>query len=125
MPPSLLELRADAPPAGMPPPGAGGAPPGPPLAGNASDFTLGPTLTPEQLAALPHNSRGPELNVILWVLAGLSGGFLALRLYCKMRRGKGPWWDDWVLLAAWVSLRCREAAPPRRAGAWMEWSVQF
>ncbi|RYC78703.1 hypothetical protein BFJ63_vAg18424 [Fusarium oxysporum f. sp. narcissi] len=30
--------------------------------------------------------------------------FLGLRLYCKRRRGRGFWWDDHVLIAAWISL---------------------
>lgn len=32
--------------------------------------------------------------------------FLALRIYCKfLARGRrGLWWDDWILVAAWVLL---------------------
>jgi len=75
-------VRRDDPPAG---------PPGPPM------------LTPEQFAALPHDSIGPKLNAVIWSLPAISGGFLALRLYCKAVRSKGLWWDDWILAASWVS----------------------
>jgi len=80
-----------------------------------------PPLTPEQLAALPHDNAGPRLNVVIWVLTGLSGVFLCLRLYCKRLRGKGLWWDDWLLTAAWVSvfpsgLSCRAPLPRRADG---------
>ncbi|EWG55199.1 hypothetical protein FVEG_13238 [Fusarium verticillioides 7600] len=39
--------------------------------------------------------------VSLTVLAGL---FLGLRLYCKVIRRRGFWWDDHILIAAWVCL---------------------
>lgn len=34
----------------------------------------------------------------------LSGIFLGLRLYCKVIRRRGFWWDDHVLIASWVSF---------------------
>ncbi len=58
--------------------------------------------TPEELAALPHDNGAPKLNAVVWVLTGLSGAFLALRIYCKFSRRKGLWWDDYLLIAAWV-----------------------
>jgi hypothetical protein len=45
---------------------------------------------------------GPELNAVLWILLGISGLFLALRLYCKFLKNRGFWWDDHLLVAAWV-----------------------
>jgi len=51
---------------------------------------------------LPHDDQGPQLNFTIWLLTGLSAGFLALRLYCKYLRGRGLWWDDYVLVVAWV-----------------------
>ena len=51
---------------------------------------------------LPHDDQGPQLNFTIWLLAGLSSGFLGLRLYCKFLRGRGLWWDDYVLALAWV-----------------------
>jgi len=58
-------------------------------------------LTPEQLAALPHDSAAPRLNVVIWTLNGAAGVFLGLRLFCKLRHA-GLWWDDWFLVGAWV-----------------------
>ncbi|RKL08250.1 hypothetical protein BFJ68_g9597 [Fusarium oxysporum] len=39
--------------------------------------------------------------VSLTLLAGL---FLGLRLYCKIIRHRGFWWDDYILIAAWICL---------------------
>ncbi|KAM7212493.1 hypothetical protein V8F06_012115 [Rhypophila decipiens] len=61
-------------------------------------------MTPEQLAALPHDSLGPELNAVIWSLTAVSAIFLALRLYCRAVRARVLWWDDWFLLAAWVAI---------------------
>ena len=58
--------------------------------------------TPEELAALPHDNGAAKLNGVIWMLTGVSGGFLALRIYCKFLRRKGLWWDDIILIAAWV-----------------------
>ncbi len=55
---------------------------------------------------LPHDDDGPQLNFTIWLLAVLSFGFLSLRIYCKFLRGRGLWWDDYVLVAAWVRLAC-------------------
>ncbi|KAK1756994.1 hypothetical protein QBC47DRAFT_451496 [Echria macrotheca] len=61
-------------------------------------------LTPEQYAALPHDNAGPRVNAVVWSLTTISGLFLALRMYCKAWRSKGTWWDDWVLIAAWIAI---------------------
>jgi hypothetical protein len=53
---------------------------------------------------LPHDTIGPKLNAVIWTLTGVSAAFVALRLYCKITRSKGLWWDDHVLVAAWVRL---------------------
>ena len=66
---------------------------------------------PEVLAALPHDNGGPMLVVVIWVLSGLALLFLSLRIYCKFLRHSGLWWDDYVLIASWVSTR----------GCWMLW----
>lgn len=58
--------------------------------------------TPEQLANLPHDDRGPALITTTWVLTSVASVFLALRLYCKHIGRKKLWWDDWTLIAAWV-----------------------
>ncbi|KAK1758071.1 96ca82bc-67f3-4b3a-ab36-ffe7d8f40fbe [Echria macrotheca] len=53
---------------------------------------------------LPHDDLGPLLNAIFWTLTLLSLIFLALRLYSKSLRDRRLWWDDHVLIAAWLSL---------------------
>lgn len=60
--------------------------------------------TPEQLALLPHDNAGPKLNAIIWTLTALSGMILGLRVYCRLSRRKGLWWDDGFLIAAWVCM---------------------
>ncbi|KAK0625052.1 hypothetical protein B0T17DRAFT_577729 [Bombardia bombarda] len=49
-------------------------------------------------------STGPRLVVAAWLLVSLSGLFLALRIYCKFLKHRGLWWDDHVLVAAWLTL---------------------
>ncbi|KAK3395248.1 hypothetical protein B0H63DRAFT_387575 [Podospora didyma] len=44
------------------------------------------------------------LNTTIWILAGVSGLFLGLRLWAKTHRGKKLWWDDYFLTASWVAL---------------------
>lgn len=51
---------------------------------------------------LPHDNYGPQLNFTVWFLTALSALFLALRVYCKFFRHRGLWWDDYVLILAWV-----------------------
>ena len=58
--------------------------------------------TPEQLALLPHDNGGTRLVASIWCLAAFSAVFLALRLYCKVSRHNRLWWDDYMLIAAWV-----------------------
>jgi len=41
---------------------------------------------------------------ITWWLTFLSGGFLGLRVYAKLSRRQGLWWDDWILITSWVSV---------------------
>ncbi|KAK3328721.1 hypothetical protein B0H66DRAFT_578817 [Apodospora peruviana] len=60
--------------------------------------------TPEELAALPHDNGAAKLNGAVWTLTAIAGTFLALRIYCKFLRHKGLWWDDIILIAAWVCI---------------------
>ncbi|KAJ9136866.1 Integral membrane protein [Pleurostoma richardsiae] len=53
---------------------------------------------------LPHDNYGPQLNFTIWLLTALSALFLGLRVYCKFFRHRGLWWDDYVLIASWVTL---------------------
>jgi hypothetical protein len=47
--------------------------------------------------------HGPEIVGVTWLLCILSGIFLGLRLYAKLSRHKGLWWDDHILIVSWVS----------------------
>ncbi|KAL2138155.1 hypothetical protein VTI28DRAFT_7379 [Corynascus sepedonium] len=53
---------------------------------------------------LDHKDLGPQLNLVFWLLTTLATLFLTLRLYCKYHRGRRLWWDDYFLIASWVSL---------------------
>jgi hypothetical protein len=55
-------------------------------------------------ASLPIENLGPHMNIVVWVLVGLSGLFLGLRIYCKFMKSRGLWWDDYLLIASWVSI---------------------
>ncbi len=62
-------------------------------------------LTPEELAALPHDNSAPQLLASIWALAGIATAFLCLRLFCRILKRKALWWDDAILIASWVSAR--------------------
>ncbi|KAK4032729.1 hypothetical protein C8A01DRAFT_20235 [Parachaetomium inaequale] len=51
-----------------------------------------------------HENLGPYLLRVVWPLAALSTLFLGLRAYCKLSRRHRLWWDDYILIASWVSL---------------------
>ncbi|KAI0489671.1 hypothetical protein F4859DRAFT_461765 [Xylaria cf. heliscus] len=46
---------------------------------------------------------GVVLNAVNWTLTALAAVFLSLRVYCKLSRGRGLWWDDYILIAAWAT----------------------
>ncbi|KAK4185902.1 hypothetical protein QBC35DRAFT_524652 [Podospora australis] len=46
----------------------------------------------------------PVLNITIWILAASSGSFLGLRIWGKHQRGRKLWWDDGILIAAWICL---------------------
>ncbi|KAG9197370.1 hypothetical protein G6514_001632 [Epicoccum nigrum] len=52
--------------------------------------------------AIPDN--GPVIVGVTWWLTFFSGGFLGLRIYAKVTRRQGLWWDDWILIASWGFL---------------------
>ncbi|KAL5603913.1 hypothetical protein FOVSG1_006663 [Fusarium oxysporum f. sp. vasinfectum] len=66
-----------------------------------TDHTQGSDVQAEDL---PHDSRGPTLLAIFWSAVASSAMILGLRLYCKIRTGRGLWWDDYIALSSWVSL---------------------
>lgn len=62
-----------------------------------------------------------ELNAGLWSLFAGATAFLVLRIWTKITRRHGVWWDDHILLLSWVSIstaRLSSASltnrPPRR-----------
>jgi hypothetical protein len=59
-------------------------------------------LTPEELAALPHDNHATELLASIWPLVFVATVFLCLRIYCRLLKRRSLWWDDYILLASWV-----------------------
>jgi len=51
-----------------------------------------------------HDSYGPRILAACWVVGVLSSVVLGLRMYCKVKRSRQPWHDDYVLIAAWVGV---------------------
>ncbi|KAK0610890.1 hypothetical protein B0T14DRAFT_570819 [Immersiella caudata] len=45
---------------------------------------------------------GPRLNALMWLMVSVAALFLFTRLYLKKCQMRGLWWDDYILLAAWV-----------------------
>ncbi|CCF43962.1 hypothetical protein CH063_13514 [Colletotrichum higginsianum] len=45
-----------------------------------------------------------QLNVGLWCLFTGATVFLALRLWCKITRRHGLWYDDYILMVTWIIL---------------------
>ncbi|KAF6832375.1 hypothetical protein CPLU01_06200 [Colletotrichum plurivorum] len=50
------------------------------------------------------DERGTRLLASTWSLVGASAILLFLRIYCKIWRGRGLWWDDHLLTVSWVAL---------------------
>jgi hypothetical protein len=67
-------------------------------------------LTPRApIPGLPHDNAAPHLNTTIWLLIGFSALFLGLRLYCKFLRHRGLWWDDYILIGAWICITVESA----------------
>lgn len=47
----------------------------------------------------------PQLNSTIWFLTAMAALFLGLRIYAKVWRRRPLWWDDYFLIAGWVSDR--------------------
>ncbi|KAI0889261.1 uncharacterized protein GGS22DRAFT_153529 [Annulohypoxylon maeteangense] len=47
---------------------------------------------------------GQRMNAVNWTLTALAATFLSLRVYCKFSRHRGLWWDDHILIFAWMCL---------------------
>ncbi|KAF0329924.1 hypothetical protein GQ607_002691 [Colletotrichum asianum] len=50
------------------------------------------------------DDRGGRLLAATWSLVGASATLLFLRIYCKIWRGRGLWWDDHLLIGSWAAL---------------------
>ncbi|KAI1394666.1 hypothetical protein F4819DRAFT_480929 [Hypoxylon fuscum] len=45
-----------------------------------------------------------SIHVGIWFMVGVSLLALVLRFYCRLSRQRSLWWDDFVLLAAWIMV---------------------
>ncbi|KAK7932065.1 hypothetical protein PG985_002777 [Apiospora marii] len=53
------------------------------------------------------DDRGPLIDGVSWGLAAFSGTVLGLRVYAKLSRHRGLWWDDYIALVSWaIQLVC-------------------
>ncbi|KAH6880039.1 hypothetical protein B0T10DRAFT_495700 [Thelonectria olida] len=50
------------------------------------------------------DDRSTRLLASCWSLTAASAILLFLRVYCKLWRGRGLWWDDHLLITSWVAL---------------------
>ncbi|KAK6080593.1 hypothetical protein SCUP234_05139 [Seiridium cupressi] len=57
--------------------------------------------------------RGAETLGVIWSLTAASTVILALRVYCKFARHRGLWWDDYILILAWLCLLAPTAVTTR------------
>lgn len=60
--------------------------------------------TPDMALPVLTKDPGPTVNGAIWSIGAVSTAFLMLRVYCKQIRAKGMWWDDWLLIVAWVRI---------------------
>ncbi|KAK3900822.1 hypothetical protein C8A05DRAFT_16916 [Staphylotrichum tortipilum] len=56
----------------------------------------------------PVSNIGPKGSAIIWSLVGGATAFLLLRIYCKIWRSRGIWWDDVTMFVA-ESIMCQRA----------------
>jgi hypothetical protein len=52
----------------------------------------------------PNDNEGPAVLVASWLLTGFAALFLALRVIAKHVQRRALWWDDWLLIMAWLAL---------------------
>ncbi|KAI2611896.1 hypothetical protein GGR54DRAFT_651135 [Hypoxylon sp. NC1633] len=43
-----------------------------------------------------------SIHIGIWFMVGVSLSALVTRFYCRLSRQRSLWWDDYMLLAAWV-----------------------
>ncbi|RYC53887.1 hypothetical protein CHU98_g12320 [Xylaria longipes] len=69
----------------------------------ALDSSMGRVIPPTELTDdSDQDDFGPSVEACVWSLAILAAGWLALRLYLKLRKHRGLWWDDHFLVISWV-----------------------
>ncbi|KAI1267969.1 hypothetical protein F5Y18DRAFT_275663 [Xylariaceae sp. FL1019] len=76
---------------------------------------------------LPQDDFGPQIETCTWALATLALFWLGLRVYCKTRKHRGLWWDDYVLIASWICVVAANAATGVAIGlGWgrQPWDIQ-
>ncbi|KAI7774040.1 integral membrane protein [Diaporthe eres] len=60
-------------------------------------------MDPQQ--ARPNDAGfGAYINAIGWLLLSLAGIVVGARIWAKVSARKGLWWDDYIVLAAWIML---------------------
>lgn len=52
---------------------------------------------------------GAYINAIGWLLLSLAGIVVGARIWAKISARKGLWWDDYIVVAAWVSTILSDA----------------
>ncbi|PKS11250.1 hypothetical protein jhhlp_003011 [Lomentospora prolificans] len=62
----------------------------------------GPPGFPAPSGAEAGEDLGSRTLIQVWTLASFAGLLMALRLYCKWLKHRGLWWDDYILIAAWI-----------------------
>jgi hypothetical protein len=50
------------------------------------------------------DNYGPVILVACWLVEVLSSIIIGLRVYCKLKRSRALWYDDYILIAAWVGV---------------------
>ncbi|KAG8163559.1 hypothetical protein KVR01_006856 [Diaporthe batatas] len=63
--------------------------------------TQAPTTVVVQLSAEDRYIE-PKIDVLGWVMTILSGTVVGLRIYNKFRRRMRLWWDDYIVIVAWI-----------------------
>lgn len=67
-------------------------------------------MSSSQAPAYHFVSPVKQVNVALWTLFGGATTFLGFRIWCKVTRRYGLWYDDYILFFSWVrTLRARLA----------------
>lgn len=74
-------------------------------------LSTGSAMSSDCVSADTGSSRSAYVNGSIWALGALASTFLSLRIYCKLRRRRGLWWDDYLLFLSWVSDSLASSVP--------------